>query len=77
MNSSPVFTVSRSEDPDDEFAPFQVLKYGQPIMDRLEFEFEAKSIADLLNTPLKVIPINTHQRWLAGGVGGRHRETQI
>jgi hypothetical protein len=70
-----IFTISRSDDPDDAHAPFLVLKDGQPVIDGLEFESEAQAVVDLLNQPPpKVVQISARPRWLAGGRGGRHPE---
>jgi hypothetical protein len=66
------FTVTRSEDPEWETAPYIILKGDEVFLDGIQERSEAESIVELLNTPLKVVQINTRPRWLAGGRGGRH-----
>jgi hypothetical protein len=69
-----IFTVSRSIDPQWQTAPFQIFRDGVSFLEGIQEQAEAQSLCDLLNTPLKIVPINPQQRWLAGGRGGRHRE---
>jgi hypothetical protein len=74
---SPVFSISRSTDPAWETAPWIVLRDDVVFLDGIQLQTEAESVCELLNQPpLKIVPINTTRpRWLAGGRGGRHRET--
>jgi hypothetical protein len=70
------FTVIRSTDPSWESAPYTILKGDEVFLDGIQEQSEAQSLADLLNTPLKIVPIRPLQpRRLAGGRGGRNRET--
>jgi|HubBroStandDraft_1064217.scaffolds.fasta_scaffold21518_7 hypothetical protein len=69
------FSVIRSDDPQWQTAPFIILRGDEVFLDGIQEESEAQSIADLLNTPLKIIPIKPQPRWLAGGRGGRHLAT--
>lgn len=52
------FTVIRTEDPQWETAPWQVLKNNEVFLDGLQLETEAREICRLLNQPQpKIIPI--------------------
>jgi hypothetical protein len=67
------FTVARSDDPDWETAPFIVMRDQEVFLDGIQLESEAQALCDMLNQPLKLVPINTRRptRWISGGVGGR------
>lgn len=50
------FTVVRSEDENDFFAPWQVLLDGEVFLSQIEFESEAESICDCLRLAPPVSP---------------------
>jgi hypothetical protein len=67
------FTVIRTTDVEWETAPYSILRDDVVFLEGIQEESEAQSLADLLNTPLKVVPMIAPQpRWLSGGRGGRH-----
>ena len=71
-----IFSVVKSSDVEWETAPYLILRDDVVFLEGIQEEREAQSLADLLNTPLKIVPIKPLQpRRLAGGRGGRNRET--
>jgi hypothetical protein len=67
------FVVARSCDEEWETAPYLVLRDNVVFLSGIQEQSEAQSLCDLLNTPLKIVPIDAAQpRWLSGGRGGRH-----
>jgi hypothetical protein len=68
-----IFSVVRTDDPEWETAPYQIFRDGVSFLEGIQLESEAQSLCDLLNTPLRVVPMIAPQpRWLSGGRGGRH-----
>ena len=72
---APVFSITRSEDPTWETAPYVIRKGEEVFLEGIQLREEAEDLCTLLNQPpLKIVPIDRRQRWLPGGRGGRHRE---
>ena len=72
---APVFSITRSEDPTWETAPYVIRKGEEVFLEGIQLREEAEDLCTLLNQPpLKIGPIDRRQRWLPGGRGGRHRE---
>jgi hypothetical protein len=55
-----IFSVARTEDPDWEIALYIILKGNDVFLEGIQERSEADAIAELLNHPLKVVPINAH-----------------